>query len=205
MRIIAKCDYTDGAFLRYTKPYMTHYIYIPGFGDHFNPLRRFALRRWEKGGAKVTLVPMHWSNKQETYEQKYARLVSVIQSVKSDDIRLVGESAGAAMAIHTFSHDTERFTQVVTICGYSHTASDIIAFQRRRHTAFYPLVDEVDRALELLSPTARQRITTLYSRRDRMVDSRYSRIDGAKEIVLSTPGHAFSISYVLLRTLSHWL
>lgn len=142
MRIIAKYIYADGTFLRYTKPYMTHYIYIPGFGDHFNPLRKFALRRWEKDGVRVTLVPMHWSDKQEAYEQKYDRIIDAIQNVNDSDIRLVGVSAGAAMALYAFSRDEKRFTQVITICGYSHTASDIIAFQRRRHPAFYPLVDK---------------------------------------------------------------
>ncbi len=181
---------------------MTHFIYIPGFGDRFNFLRRLALRRWEhQYGVKTTVVPMCWSDKNETYQQKYERVVAAINNATDGDVHVVGESAGGAMALYVLSQLPMRVTQVTTICGYNNNADVVIAYQRQRHPAFHPLVHEVDRALMKLPMSIRQRATTIYSRRDSVIKSQYSHINGAREIILSTPGHLFSIAYVLLRTL----
>lgn len=181
-----------------------HYIYIPGFGDRFNLLRRLALRRWVDTGVQVSLVPMQWSDRSETYQQKYERVLEVIATSTDNDIRLVGESAGAAMALYVFLQDKERVTQVTTVCGYVHTAEAIVAYQRRRHPAFYPLVCEVDMLLSSASVGARRRVTMIYSRRDTVVEPTYSRIEGAKQVLLATPGHITSIGYVLVRGLGYF-
>ncbi len=178
---------------------MTHYIYIPGFGGHFDILRRAALRRWEKDGAKATLVPMHWSDKTETYEQKCERVEQVMDESGDDEVVLVGESAGGAMALYVYALHHARIKHVVTVCGYNHGAEDVIQFQRRRHPAFYPLLVELDKKLPTLSPDMRQRITTMYSRRDRVVEVKHSYIKGAHAIELPTPGHFLSIGYVLTK------
>lgn len=178
---------------------MTHYIYIPGFGDRFDVLRRLALRRQDVPGVQTTLVPMHWSDRAEVYEQKYERIARTISSSNSDEIVLVGESAGGAMALYAFSRQHTRVKYVTTLCGYNHGAEDIVQFQRRRHPAFYPLLLDLDEIVSNLPVPMRQRITTIYSLRDRVVEPRHSRIQGVRAVELSTPGHLFSIGYVLAK------
>ena len=68
----------------------THYIYIPGLGDHVDPVRRFMLRRWERPGIKVTPVSMSWENQPEVFEKKYERIAEIIKRSKGEDIVLVG-------------------------------------------------------------------------------------------------------------------
>lgn len=175
---------------------MIHYIYIPGLGDRFDPLRRLALLRWRSRETRATLVPMRWEDKTETYEQKYARIVDVLEKLTEETIILVGESAGGPMALLTFSRHPEHITSTVTLCGYNHGADDISSPTRRHNPAFYSLLQETD-ALEL-PPDIRQRITTVYSTLDTVVTPKHTQIDGARQIVLHTPGHPTTITRVLL-------
>lgn len=179
---------------------MKHYIYIPGLGDHFDPLRRLALQRW-KIGAKVTFVPMTWNDRAETYEQKYERISQAIDGAKSDEIILVGESAGGAMALLSYSRNIDRVSRVVTICGYNHGAESVHPYHKRAHPAFYSLMPVVDDIVAQLSAEACSRITTIYSTRDHVVTPQHSRVSGANEKVLHSPGHLTSISRVLMGTL----
>jgi len=177
---------------------MTHIIYIPGFGDHFDLLRRLVLKRWRSADVRVTFVPMRWNNRQEAYEQRYERVAEAIGQAKGDEIVLVGESAGGAMAMFAFSRQLKQVSRVVTICGYNHGAAGVHQIHKRRHPAFYYMMPVVDEVVEHFSADARSRITTLYSARDRLVIPEHSRIGGANEVVLHTRGHSLNIARALL-------
>lgn len=177
---------------------MKHIIYIPGFGEHFDPLRRLALRRWRNRDTEVTFVPMRWNNRQETYEEKYDRIAKIVEGVKEDEIVLVGESAGGAMAQLAFSRMLSEVSRVVTICGYNHGAADVHLIHKHTHPAFYNMMPVIDDIVKHLRKETRRRITTIYSSRDRVVTPEHSRIDGAEEIILHTPGHSMNIARTLL-------
>lgn len=177
---------------------MTHIIYIPGFGTKSDPARRSALRRWKGSNTHVTFVPMRWDDTGETYEQKYERVAEAIAHAKSDKIVLVGESAGGAMALLTFSRVSDRVDQVFTVCGYNHGAADVHLVHKTRRPAFYAMMPEVDRAVAQLTGQQRQHITTLYSKSDITVTPSHSLIPGSKAIILKTPGHFISIASVLI-------
>lgn len=176
---------------------MTHYIYVPGLGDGFDPLRRLALLRW-RIGTKVTFVPMTWDDHNRTYEQSYERIVQAIDAADGDEIVLVGESAGGAMALLAFSRQLDRVSRVVTICGYNHGAESVHPHHKRAHPAFYQLMPIVDGIVVKLPASARERITTIFSTRDHIVTPQHSRIQGASEKVLHSPGHLTTIARVLL-------
>lgn len=178
---------------------MIHYIYIPGFGGHFDNARQKALRRWSDDSTRVTFVPMCWNDRNESYQQKFERISEVIAATPDDEIRLIGESAGGAMAIYVFLRLRDRIKSTTTVCGYNHGAESIAASVRVHHPAFYALVCVVDAEVAELSAQDRQRITTLYSRQDHVVRAKRSRIDGTHYRVLLTPGHFLSIASVLLR------
>lgn len=179
---------------------MKHVIYIPGLGDHFDPLRRLVLATWGFRGTRVTFVPMRWNHRHESYEDKYERVARAIEAARGSAIVLVGESAGGAMALLAFSRNLSRVDQVVTICGYNHGAADVHPYHKLRHPAFYHLMPMVDDVVTKLTRNSRERITTVYSTRDHVVTPRHSRIDGAREKVLHTPGHFLSIASTLLRS-----
>lgn len=176
---------------------MKHFIYIPGLGDRFDPLRRLVLLRW-KTDAKVTFVPMTWNDRKRTYEESYERICHAIAKAKGDEIILVGESAGGAMALYTFSRQRENVSRVITICGYNYGASEVNPAHKHLHPAFYALMPKVDEVVERLTPEMRARITTIYSTMDHVVTPRHSRIEGTREVVIHTPGHLMAITRILL-------
>ncbi len=178
---------------------MIHYIYIPGFGERFDEARQKALRRWSDASTRVTFVPMYWNDRDEPYQKKFERIVEVIATASGDEIRLVGESAGGAMAVYSFLRLHDSVDAVITVCGYNHGAEGIGASVRVNHPAFYALVCAVDAEIAELSMDDRRRITTLYSRHDHVVRPKRSRIDGTSHRVLLTPGHFLSIASVLLK------
>lgn len=177
---------------------MNHYIYIPGLGDHFDSLRKLALRRWKNAETKVTFVPMRWANKHETFEEKYGRIARVIERTKSDKIVLVGESAGGAMALLAFSRHMEAVDRVITVCGYNHDAEDVNPIHKTKHPAFYQLMPGVDEIVAGLNPQVASRITNIFSMADTTVVPKHSQIEGAKAIILHTPGHFSNIARTLL-------
>lgn len=178
---------------------MIHYIYIPGLGDRFDFLRRLMLVSWRVRGAWVTFVPMRWSDNAETAEQKYTRVAKAIEQASGDEVVLVGESAGGAMVLWAFSRHVQSVDRVVTVCGYNVGAANIEQSRRQHHPAFHPVSVEAEKAVRKLSANDRQRITTIYSTRDTTVTPEHTRIDGAREVVLRTPGHFWSIVYVLIK------
>jgi hypothetical protein len=177
---------------------MRQYIYIPGLGDKLDPLRRLALRRLRNRDSAVIFVPMNWSDKAETWEEKYSRVASAIDSASSDDIVVVGESAGGAIALYALSKNHDKKFSVITICGFNHGAADLHAVQSRMHPAFYNLMPIVDSRDEHLSSEQRESITTIYSLRDRTVQPKNSKIAGSQAIIKQTKGHFLSIAQSLL-------
>jgi pimeloyl-ACP methyl ester carboxylesterase len=183
---------------------MTHYIYIPGLGDRLNFLRRLALLRWRNRSTRVVLVPMHWTNASEMYEQKYTRVADAIERLKGEKIILVGESAGGAMALLALSRHHRLVSEVVTLCGYNFGAENILPVRRHRNPALYPLLVKTDTVVSDISLQLRERITTVYSTRDRVVTPSHSKIDGAHKIIIHTPGHMMNIARLLLRGPKNW-
>ena len=176
---------------------MVHYIYIPGFGDHFDFLRQLLLARWRTQDTAVHFVPMHWRDRTEAYGQKLERLRQIIEQIAPNEpIIIVGESAGGAMALYSLSQLPERINSVITICGYTKGAQDVSRYYRTHRPAFYPLVQ----GLDALQPDAK-RITTIYSVRDHVVTPKHTLIKGAHSIKLQTPGHLSNIARVLFTKL----
>jgi len=179
---------------------MKYYIYISGFGTWQDPLRRLALLSWKSRTSKVTFVPMRWTDEVETYQQKYTRVMNVVERASvEDEIILVGESAGGAMALAIFAQNLERVNSVVTICGYNHGSADVGTWYRRRSPAFYEAVQASEQLIAHFSPVALQRITTIYSTTDRTVTPTHSRIDGSQTVELQSGGHLLNIVQVLLK------
>ena len=172
------------------------YIYLPGLGDRFDPLRRFLLRRWKS----ATLIPMIWSS-EEGLQQKYTRILEVIRRLDKSTVVLVGESAGATIAITLLSRHPELISRVVTVSGFNHGSEAILPSRRRRNPALYEASQRAEASFEHMPKGSRERITTVYSVFDCVVGAKYSRLEGVAERILYTPGHMASIGYILLRGL----
>ena len=181
---------------------MTHYLYIPGLGDNFDSLRLRLLRI--DRDSRVTLIPMRWSDPNDTPRQKSARISRAIERVSNSPIVLIGESAGATATLIAFTQHPDRVSEVLTVCGFNHGSKDIHPIRKKRHPALFPMSQQAERAIAHMPVAQRRRITTIYSTRDTVVKAKYSHIDGARVVKLRIFGHAVSIGYFLLKGPAHF-
>ena len=78
-------------------------LYIPGLGDKYDGFRSFGMKIWQLFGINAQLVPIKWYDK-ETLDSKLKRIEKAINEIDNKyNITLVGESAGASIALITAS------------------------------------------------------------------------------------------------------
>ena len=79
----------------------TSIVYIPGLGSRYNSVRMFALKFWAVYGVSTTLIPLDWYDG-DTIEGKLSKVQDAInQAGKRSRVVVVGESAGATLALHS--------------------------------------------------------------------------------------------------------
>lgn len=94
----------------------THIIYIPGLGDGYEWFRTRALSSWRLGGVEVTHIPMTWYDGR-SMSAKLDKIMAAIDRVPSGcRVVLIGESAGATLALHAASQ-SKLVYRVITVCG----------------------------------------------------------------------------------------
>jgi len=171
---------------------MPKYLYITGLGENLHPIRRLLLISWRLRGKRYELIEMRWNDERETYQQKQQRILSRINAEKKQPVILVGESAGGAMALSMLANFSHKIDQVITICGYNHTASKINDPHRALHPALVQVVEFNDRHMNDIVRNS-DKITNIYSLADGTIDQKYSKVGGAKHIEITTPNHQLSI------------
>lgn len=164
-----------------------HYIiYIPGLGDHYDAGRGAALWCWQIFQVKVQLVPMQW-NTPGGYEQKVKQLKDAIKTAQDAGytVSLVGESAGASMALNVAA-TTPGIHCIVTLAGVNSSDLPISPVTRRRSPAFAASAARIKKSLPLLDTS---RVHTFRALIDETVWTRYDDIPGATAHRLLTVGH----------------
>jgi pimeloyl-ACP methyl ester carboxylesterase len=177
---------------------MKHYIfYLPGLGDNYDRYRQGALNAWRFFGVEAILLPMDWYT-QGTYEERFQQARQRISEVLSQKHRvtLIGESAGASMAINLFAELSE-VTNLVTVAGVNTTTTPVANRTLQRAPAFAGARQEVSRSLSRIASERMRRVHTLSAKSDHVVGSAYSRIKGAHNHTLWSVGHLFTIALCL--------
>ena len=113
-------------------------LYVPGLGDNNPTGQSFAVNLWRFYGVRSWTVALHWADQSETWEQKFNRLLVVIDEklAEGHSVSLVGTSAGAGAVINAFAARKGRISGVVTICGKIHNPETIGDGYRRENPAF---------------------------------------------------------------------
>jgi pimeloyl-ACP methyl ester carboxylesterase len=173
-----------------------HIIYIPGLGDGYDFIRRVGLLSWRRRDVSVTLVPMRWSDKDETFEDKLDRIKQAIDS-KPVPAVLVGESAGGAMAIAVAAQFPTKVIHTITLCGMNQGAGSVGAHLYRKNPAFREAMTQADKVTANRSDADASKMTILYSSRDSTVRPKDTLIANVTAIDLKTPGHMPTILTVL--------
>lgn len=174
-------------------------IYIPGLGGRNDNMRRLALWFWKLfGGVNVLFVPMRWNDTDDTYTHKIERIYHALDQIShKEEVILVGESAGGAIALSVFGKSPKAIRGVVTICGKNQGAQSVSPTIYQNNPAFVHTMHAVDMAVAKFSNAERRSIINFYSRLDSVVSPQDSLVEGATHIQIHFPGHISTITYVL--------
>lgn len=163
----------------------THIVYVPGLGDGYHGLRSFALALWRVWGASVTPVKIDWFDGRDM-DQKMSLVKAAIDTVPaSSRIVLIGESAGATLALHTSVVD-KRVGRVITLCGVARPDTPVSAVLRRK-------IPALDQAVNTLPERFDVDIHSIRAAVDNVVRPRYSSVLGSKRHVVWSVGHLATI------------
>lgn len=167
----------------------THIVYIPGLGDGYDGFRRRALKFWRLWGVQATHVPITWYDG-GSMESKL-KLVSKAISVLPENARvvLIGESAGATLALHTAYHNPA-VARVITLCGVARRNTPVSQHLRRRAPALSQAVDSLpnDEGIDVHSVRALI---------DGVVGKKYSSTVRARRHTIWSVGHIATITLCL--------
>lgn len=167
----------------------THIIYIPGLGDRYDGFRVAALKLWKLWGVNAVHVPITWHDG-GSMESKLAYVGTAINAVKAgENIVLIGESAGATLALHTATHD-RRVLRVITLCGVSRPDTPVSDSLRRKAPALGEAVDTLPETFEVDVHSVRAAV-------DGVVGPKYSSTTGAARHIVWSVGHITTISLCL--------
>ena len=184
---------------------MKHTIfYIPGLGEKYDSYRQQALKRWSIFGVKTVLLPMNWYQG-GTYDERFMQASDMIADALSNKRRvtLIGESAGASMAINLFAAHPE-VANVITIAGVNTSSAPVAQRTLRRGPAFAESKQYIDQSLDDISNQHKKHIHTVSAWSDNVVRPERSHIDGAHNHRIPSIGHLFTI-FLCLTILSWYI
>jgi pimeloyl-ACP methyl ester carboxylesterase len=176
----------------------TEILYLSGFGDHYDWIRRFTLGFWKLYGVNVRLIPTSWSN-QENYEEKFKRITNAIDAIdtKTTKVVLIGESAGGSLAINVFARRKEKIHKTITICGKNSGPDSVAPHYYKRNPTFRNSMNDLNKSVAALSKQDRRRVVSIYPLYDSIVPIRETLIPDCKQIRLPIIGHLFTIFFTL--------
>ncbi len=162
----------------------TTILYVSGLGDRYDSIRRFCLRGWGLWGIDAKLVPMTWYDRQG-FEQKYERIISAVERTEEGSrVVVIGESAGASIALHAASH--KRVARVITLCGVAQSTTPISSYISKRAPALRV-------ATRTIPSTSSYDVHSVRAAFDSVVGKKFSSADGAKLHTVWSAGHLFTI------------
>lgn len=173
---------------------MKHYIiYIPGLGDHYDGVRRFFLRFWKIYGVQAQLVPMQWYDG-ESYQTKYNSVTVAIVVAKEQGytVSLVGESAGASMAMNVFAHN-ESLHRFISLCGVNSFHASVSPRILARSPAFKESLTNLAASQRQALREQSERITSITALSDSVVSPAKNKIEGVRHKRIFSIGHLPSI------------
>jgi pimeloyl-ACP methyl ester carboxylesterase len=170
-------------------------LYIPGLGDHYDNGRAFLLKGWRLWGIEARLVPINWYGK-GSYEDKLILVETALQTAKRQGyaVTLVGESAGASLALNAASKFPGDVEKVIVIAGVNSSKLPISP----RYNALAPVfVESAGRVSQSVEAMDRTKIHTVRGLWDPVVSPRFNDIKSAQNHTIFSIGHFTTIALCL--------
>jgi len=174
-------------------------IYIPGLGDYKLRGQRFVVSLWRRPGVHTEICQMNWNDKQP-FQPKLQKILDRIDTLTTQgySVSLVGVSAGANAAVHTFARRPNSVSRLVIICGAIQHPEEVGENTKRDNPAFWQsMVQLHEGILDALTAEQRRKIASFIPQSDETVNPKNMRIDGITYQSLPTHGHTKSIVYAI--------
>lgn len=174
-------------------------VYVPGLGDERVAGQQLAINTWRYWGVEPVLCRLGWSDN-ESWAAKFDHLLAMIDDLQAQGkaVGLVGASAGAAAVIQAFAARKDQVAACVLIAGKVNRPETIGAYHYQHNPAFVEAAYGCPAALATFSAGERRRILSRYALADGVVHRLDSRILGARNHVVLSLGHAFTIGSQLV-------
>ena len=161
----------------------THIIYIPGLGGRYNKYRRIALKSWALYGVTAELVPIDWYDTQD-FDQKMKLVNQVIASHGQHRVVVIGESAGATLALQAAKNP--HVHRVITLCGVAQSTMPVAPHLQRDAPALL-------QATRSIPDTKQYDVHSVRAFRDQVVNEKYTIATGAHSYIIWLMGHLLTI------------
>lgn len=173
-----------------------HIIYVPGFGDHYDVIRRPLFNCWRLYGITTEFIPMNWKSA-ESYPDKLTRIHNAIDRAKNRQVVLIGESAGGSMVVAVHATRYQELRKTMTISGKNHHATTVAPRFYRQYMAFRDAMYAADTAAANLNHEALQKFVSFYPLFDGVVPKEDAYIPRIRLIRILSIGHLFTILLAL--------
>ncbi len=164
-------------------------LYLPGLGGNYDLARKFIIRLWPRT-YNARLLPLDWTDKNESFDQKKARLRDEISKAEGQVV-LVGESAGASMGL-ILAHENPDL-KFIGFCGKIGGAKSTGDFYFRTVPAFASMLPQADELRGVLTDNEKSRMMVVRAYKDIFLSLRDNTIPGVQQIVLPSLGHLTTI------------
>ena len=172
-----------------------HVIYIPGIGDANPTSQIWAVSKWKYWGVDSELLQMNWHDN-EPWPKKLDKITARIDRLKSESklVALVGASAGASAAINAYAARKDDVIGLVTIAGKINNPQSIGPRYRQNNPAFVESAYQCEQSLKKLNEADLKKVLCRYAVFDEVIARQDSVIQGAKNQMIPTLGHAITIA-----------
>jgi pimeloyl-ACP methyl ester carboxylesterase len=173
-------------------------IIIPGLGNRVG-LHQRAVKGWRKHGLITNIFPARWIEEEIGFREKFDRLVKMVDRWhdKYGDITIIGNSAGSSLGLNLLGACPDKISHLIINCGRIRQGDwPWLTFKKAciNSPSFYQSVVKAEELEKSLTQSNRSKILTLRPRFDEVVPFWTVPITGAKNEIIPTIGHAWTIA-----------
>jgi len=179
--------YIERVWSEVAKKYL---IIIPGLGDR-KWLYSFVKPIWVLLGFKTHVLKYGWNSDVTESCVAQQSLVDFIDTIHSNNVYIIGVSAGGMAAVNTLTSSSSKVMKVATIC------SPYSPIPGLNNQLIISSSSQLQLSLQTMSQDVKNKILAIYSRYDQVVSVQYCRPLGIKTKVIRIIGHGPSIVFSL--------
>ena len=165
-------------------------VIIPGLGDR-KWLYSLIKPIWYALGFKTYIFKYGWNNSTLNNVTAHQNIIDFIDTIQSEQVYLLGASAGGTAAINILADRPLKVIKVVTVCTpYSQVPS-------LNNHLIISSIDQLQSNLYTMNQPTKNKIMAIYSRYDQTIPAKHSKPIDIKSKRLNIPGHNLSIAFSL--------